>query len=77
MRLREFLEKMDAQIDKMSISIAEIKKDLNYHIKRTDLLEEEIKPVKKHVVAVNTLFKAALILLGAIGTIAGVIKLFI
>lgn len=40
MKLREHLERM-------AIELAEIRKDLNYHIMRTDILEKQTKPVIK------------------------------
>ena len=77
MDIHELLAKMDEKLDDAIITLTEVKSDLRYHIKRTDLLEDEMKPVKKHVVAVNTLFKASMIAIGAVGTIAGIVKLFI
>ena len=44
--LERLEQKLDALIDseaRQQVDIAEIKKDLAYHIKRTDLLENEVK----------------------------------
>jgi len=57
-----------------------IRKDLEYHIERTDLLEEshqelqkEFKPVKMHVAVFSAVVKALLVGLGAIATIVGIV----
>jgi hypothetical protein len=57
---RIVLRKLDKITDKMAdidINIVEIRKDLNYHIKRTDLLEKQVVPVW-------TMFKAGSFVLG-------------
>lgn len=54
-----------------------IKNDLSYHIKRTDILEQEFKPIKRHVELINgvcKLFSAAVIVAAAL---AGIARLFI
>ena len=62
----------------MAKDIGELKADVKYHIKRTDLLEESIDldrqqlkkdlaPIKKHVTFVNTTLK----IIGALGFIIG------
>lgn len=60
-------------VGEVKTDIALIKSDVNYHIKRTDLLEsvvealrKEMAPVKKHVMFVNFSFKAAGIIGGAV-----------
>lgn len=37
------LDKIDEKLEVIQIDISEIKADLRYHIKRTDLLEEHVK----------------------------------
>ena len=44
------------------------------HIRRTDLLEEKISPVEKHVHAVNTIAKVIVGAITIVGTIIGIIK---
>lgn len=64
----------------ISEDIGEIKADLKYHIKRCDLLEEsvtllrtsvenDLKPIKAHVVFLNNTLK----LVGAVGFVVGLI----
>jgi regulator of replication initiation timing len=55
-RIEDKLDGVSKEISEVNVHIAEIKKDLRYHIKRTDLLELEVKPIKKHVVMVSGSF---------------------
>jgi hypothetical protein len=71
------LEKMDGKLDATREDIGQIKtiqaeqaKDLEYHILRTNILEDAFRPVERHVGYVNGFFK---ILIGA-GVVAGAIK---
>lgn len=77
MDLQDLLVRINDRLNKINTTLTEVKSDLKYHIKRTDMLEDEMKPVKKHILIVNTLCKLSLIILGAIGTIAGVIRVFL
>ncbi len=80
--MQKILEK---QIE-MASDIGEIKSDLNYHVKRTDLLEESVSlakqqlevdlaPIKAHVLLLNTVLKLAGGLSIALGVITGIIKI--
>lgn len=46
-RVLERLDKVVSDVREIRICQAEIKKDLAYHIKRTDLAEEQLKQLKK------------------------------
>jgi len=35
---------MEKELQQIQITLTEIKKDLSYHIKRTDILEDMVKP---------------------------------
>ncbi len=48
-RIEEKLDKIDERIDKIDKALAVNNTLLEYHIKRTDLLEAEVKPLKGHV----------------------------
>jgi len=41
--ITEYLKSVDSKIDDIQKDISEIKADLRYHIKRTDLLEENMR----------------------------------
>ena len=62
--MSEKLDKIQEDVTDIKISIVEIQKDINYHIMRTDLAEEnlnvlkqEVQPIKLHVDRVNFLVK--------------------
>lgn len=57
-RLEEKLDKMDDRLDSIDKTLAVNTVLLDEHIKRTNILEKEFKPVKNHVVFVNNLAKA-------------------
>jgi hypothetical protein len=43
----EMLEKMDGKVDSIKECQIRIENDLKYHIKRTDILEETVKPMHR------------------------------
>tara|TARA_B100000029_G_scaffold52851_1_gene47958 strand:+ start:2341 stop:2592 length:252 start_codon:yes stop_codon:yes gene_type:complete len=47
------LEKIDERIDNIDKHLAVYNAQLRFHIKRTDLLESEVKPLKIHLHKVN------------------------
>lgn len=56
-RIEQKVDKIVERISDIDINIVEIKKDLAYHIKRTDLLEKQVVPVW-------TVFKSGTFILG-------------
>lgn len=42
---RELLSKIDTKLDDLNDCQIRMESDLKYHIKRTDLLEKQVKPV--------------------------------
>lgn len=81
-KIENKLDKIDEKISSVDVTLAKQAKDLEHHIFRTDLAEEnlemlrrEMEPVKKHV----ALMDAGLKVIGALASIAlfvlGVIKL--
>ena len=56
----------------VDLRLSAIEKDLSYHIKRTDILEKEVKPIKQHVIGINYIV-SSLLLLGSIA--AGLSKI--
>lgn len=69
-RLNDQLDKLDARLDNIDIHMAEIKKDLKYHILRTDKLEDRVLPIESHVLMVN----GGLKLLGVLAIVMGLIE---
>lgn len=78
--MEDKLERIENKIDKIVEDISEIKTitakqqvSLDYHIKRTDLLEEKLEPVESHVKLISAFFK----IIGGIAVIAGIVSVII
>lgn len=80
-KIEEKIDKIDDKISNIDVTLAKQAKDLEHHIYRTDLAEQnielirqEMQPVKKHVALVD----ASLRIIGALASVAtfaaGVIK---
>lgn len=69
-RLEEKLDGLDKRLDDMTQTLIVNTEQLKYHIKRTDLLEEQVKPIADHVVFI----RVALKWVGVIAVIAGIAK---
>lgn len=70
------LDKIESKVDVIVERIHAIDKtlerntaSLELHIKRTDLLEQKLKPVEDHVAAINGFMK----FIGFIGIVAGIV----
>ena len=68
-RLHTKLDKLDERLDTIDTHLAVYNEQLKVHIKRTDLLELDVRPIKKHVQNVNFSFKA----LGFLATLATIL----
>ena len=76
------LDKLDNRLDSMDIHLARQGKDLSYHIKRTDLLEESVKevkkelePIKAHVSRVDGALRFLGVISLLISILGGILKL--
>ena len=74
---------MQKELTEIKVHLAEIKVDLKHHIKRTELLEGEVRewrrdmdPVKKHVTVVSGIGKLLGILAMVAGATAAIVSLF-
>jgi uncharacterized protein YoxC len=74
--LDEKLSRIEATQVEMKVTLAEQAKDIAYHIKRTNLLEErvnqvaaELKPVTDHVTVLRGMIKA----LSIVGLLLGIV----
>ena len=56
-RLHNKVDKIDDKLDNIDTHLAIYNEQLKIHIKRTELLEEDVKPIKKHVAYVGAAFK--------------------
>lgn len=69
------LERLDLSVDKINVTLAKQEVHLADHIRRTQLLEEEMKPVRDHVSRVNALMLLLGGLLALVGAVKGVIEI--
>lgn len=69
-RILSLLEKIDARLDNIDITMLKNTISLEEHIKRTNLLEEEFKPIKKD----HALLKASVKILSTAAGAAVVAK---
>jgi hypothetical protein len=63
------LDKIDEPIDSIDKSLAVYNSQLKFHIKRTDLIEEELKPLKSSFFKIQ----GVLAFLGILGLIMGIV----
>lgn len=68
--VKDAVDDMQKDVSKISIDVAKNTHDLNYHIKRTDLLEKHLKVVEDRL-SVGYLLKLTLSTATGLGAIAG------
>jgi archaellum component FlaC len=56
-RIESKLDATNSHLSSIDVTLASQHESLKYHIKRTELLEAELKPIKKHVDMVAGAFK--------------------
>jgi hypothetical protein len=56
-RLHGKIDKIDDKLDKVGIHLAVYNEQLKIHIKRTELLELDVYPIKNHVAQVSGVLK--------------------
>lgn len=56
-RLHDKVDKIDDRLDKIDKHLAVYNEQLIIHIKRTDLLEQDVRPIKTHVAQVSGVLK--------------------
>ena len=62
------LEKIDERIDSIDKHLAVYNSQLRFHIKRTDMLEEELKPLKSSLIKAQ----GAIMFIGLLSTVVSV-----
>jgi len=65
-RIYDKLDKMDQRLDNVDQTLVKNTVLLDEHIRRTNILEEDFKPIKKHVALMNALAKIGSVGLGAL-----------
>lgn len=67
-RLENKVDKIGEDVSQINVNLVAIRKDLNYHIKRTDILEKQVAPM--HVV-----YRAMLGIVGLSAFIASILEI--
>lgn len=67
-RIEEKLDRVVERIGSIDVTLAEQHLSLRHHIKRTDLLEATVKPIKSHVDRVDGVVK----FLGVVALVLGI-----
>jgi uncharacterized protein YdcH (DUF465 family) len=75
-RIFDKIEKIDDRLNNIDTSLVRQTVSLEEHIRRTNLLENEIKPVKRHVIMVESVFKFIGAISVVIGTAAALYEIF-
>ena len=71
-KLNQKLDKIDQRIDSIDKHLAVYNSELKFHIKRTDILEEELKPIKSSLIKAQ----GALCFIGILATLVSVAVAF-
>ena len=67
-KIENKLEKIDERIDSIDKHLAVYNSQLRFHIKRTDMLEEELKPLKSSLIKAQ----GAIMFIGVLATVGSV-----
>lgn len=73
-RLEDKIDSMISHQSRMETLLGKQAVILEEHVRRTNLLEEKIKPLEKHVVVVNALVKAVIVI-ASIGGVHGLLRM--
>lgn len=68
------INKLDERMDESNIILAKQEVSLSEHIKRTNILEDKIEPVERHVQLVNSILKIIGGIAVLMSIITGIIK---
>lgn len=75
-RVLDKLDKLDERLDSVDKTLVKQEASLSEHIRRTELLEDDLKPVKAHVAQVNGAMKFIGLLSLVLGIIAAIAQFF-
>ena len=82
-KIEEKLDKVDEKLSSIDVTLARQAKDLEHHIYRTslaeeniDLIRQEMVPVKKHIALMDASLKIIGALASAVMFIFGIFKMF-
>lgn len=72
-RVEEKLDKVVEHISSIDVTLAKQHISLKDHIRRTELLEQQVEPIKKHV----NMVQGALKLIGLVSVCLGIVELIL
>ena len=67
-KIEEKLDRIDRRIDSIDKHLAVYNTQLKFHIKRTDMLEEEVKPLKSGLIKAQ----GAMMFIGVLATVISI-----
>lgn len=74
-RIESKVDKLDSRLDGIDVTLAGQHVQLAEHIRRTAILEEDIKPVKTHVARIGGVLAFIGLLATGTGLVAGIIEI--
>lgn len=74
-RILTKIESIDKSVDEINITLAKQEVSLEEHIRRTNVLEETLKPIQDHVNKVNAAIAILVGIVAVIGTIKTVLEI--
>lgn len=75
-KLETKMDQVDGRLNSMDKTLVKQEENLKEHIRRTEILESELKPIKKHVTHMEGALKLIGVLTTVVGFISGLAKLF-
>lgn len=69
---RNKLEAIDDKLGQQAETLARLTTSVEHHVKRTDLLEQRVEPINKHVIVVQGIIKS----LSVVAILVGILKAF-
>ena len=74
-KLHDKLDRIEQTLATMNVTLAVNTEQLKEHMRRTQLLEQKLEPVEKHVARVDGIIKFLGVVGVIVGIVAGVIKI--
>lgn len=76
-RVEDKLDKVADDISHINVTIAKQEVSLKEHIRRTDILEDKIVPIEKHMIMFNGVLKFVGVVALFTGIIEGLLHIFV
>lgn len=74
-RIEDSMDKTSERLNSIDKTLVKQEENLKEHMRRTQILEDDIKPVKKHVARVEGAFKLVGLVATLVGIAVGIVKL--